>query len=96
MHVAAKSSDLIITIENNGLPFTQQSKEQLKHRLHEAKNMQHSDSGKGYGLANVHRRLGLIFGDGYGIELDDSCVNGARFIIRLNMKERKDVRSDGG
>lgn len=96
LHVAAKSSDLIITIENNGLPFTQQSKEQLKHRLHEAKNMQHSDSGKGYGLANVHRRLGLIFGDGYGIELDDSCVNGARFIIRLNMKERKDVRSDGG
>lgn len=87
--VHAEEGDVIIAIENNGLPLTQEVKQRIHRSLSEAEQESTPKArfGKGYGLANVHCRLRLIYGNHYGIDLDDSYTNGARFLLRLKRKE---------
>lgn len=81
--------DVLISIENTGLPLTTESKKRIRMSFSEMEKniVPDSKSGKGYGLANVHRRLRLLYGDQYGISLDETYTNGARFVLRMKREE---------
>lgn len=85
--------DLHIVISNNGIPLEGQAREKLRQSLREAEKSEapRSKSGKGYGLANVHRRLQLLYGDNYGIALDETFLQGTRFRIVLKREVTQDV-----
>lgn len=88
IEVQLEGEDIIIAVENNGLPLTEASRNRIHRSLFEAEQgASASLSGKGYGLANVHRRLRLLYGDHYGIGLDETYTDGARFLLRLKRKE---------
>lgn len=88
--------DLHITISNNGVPLNPEDREKLHQSLQEAEisDMPKTKTGKGYGLPNVHRRLRLLYGDNYGIILDDSFLEGARFRIVLKREVTQNVSCD--
>lgn len=90
LQVYLQQQDIIITVENNGLPLTLEEQKKLEGRLFKAvqpqENLQGS-RGKGYGLANVHRRLQLIYGENYGVFIDKEYISGARFIIKLKGRD---------
>ena len=88
--------DLHITISNNGVPLSPQDREKLHRSLQEAEksDMSKTKISKGYGLPNVHRRLRLLYGDNYGITLDESFLEGARFRIVLKREVTQNVSCD--
>ena len=88
-----ENRDLHITISNNGIPLDSDARQKLYQSLQEAEKpvITKSKSGKGYGLGNVHRRLRLLYGDNYGITLDETFHEGARFRIVLKREVTKDV-----
>lgn len=93
IHAYTVEKDLHITIENNGLPMTQEAREKLYRSFLETEQptAPKSKTGKGYGLANVHRRLQLLYGTNYGIHLDEAFVHGAKFEIRLKREGKHNV-----
>ena len=78
---------LEIVIQNNGTPMEPQERRRVVERLRETESLPVGEpwqpAGHGYGLANVHRRLRLLYGEKGGVFLDESYVNGVRFIVRL-------------
>ena len=88
IEIQLEGEDVVVAIENNGLPLTEQSRQKIHQSLLDAENGRAptTRSGKGYGLANVHRRLRLLYGDHYGITLDETYTDGARFLLRIKRK----------
>ena len=88
IEIQLEGEDIVVAIENNGLPLTEHSRQKIYQSLFEAENGRAptTRSGKGYGLANVHRRLRLLYGTNYGITLDETYTDGARFLLRIKRK----------
>jgi len=49
------------------------------------KNPKFNKPRKGYALYNVHSRIKLLYGDGYGLSIDKSVKVGASFYVKLPM-----------
>ncbi len=87
-----EGEELVISIQNSGRPMTAQERALVNHKLSEAETIPSNEpwkpTGKGYGLSNVHRRLRLLFGENYGVFLDERYTQGARFILRLKPRKK--------
>ena len=81
--------DLYISMENNGIPMSAEEIATLNEKLQEVENTDHENSRKGYGLPNVHKRLRLIYGNRYGLTIDEGYKNGVRFNIRLSLEDKE-------
>lgn len=84
------TNDLVIVIQNNGNPMEPEEKQRVIQKLLAVENVPLGEpwkpTGHGYGLVNVHRRLRLLYGEDCGVFLDESYVDGVRFILRLHPK----------
>ncbi|NHM31396.1 sensor histidine kinase [Neobacillus terrae] len=79
---AVQESDqvYVISIQDNGIGISQEKLEEIN------KNLLRKDvieGGPGIGIVNVHRRIGHLFGEEYGITLQSSEGKGAIVSIRL-------------
>lgn len=81
--------DLYILMENNGIPMRPEEIAALNQKLLEAENNQYEEVQKGYGLPNVHKRLRLLYGDRYGLTIDETFKTGVRFIIRIGLEVKE-------
>ncbi|MDQ6417846.1 histidine kinase [Paenibacillus sp. LHD-117] len=77
-----KDSEALITIEDNGSSLTDFDIEELKNKLNDTAN-----SYEMTGIINIHRRLVLTFGEGSGLFLSRSELNGLKVIIRIKQEE---------
>jgi two-component system, sensor histidine kinase YesM len=88
-----------IMIEDNGRGMTAQTKAELEERLSRpafwgdrpvedtAGNHSHGNShGHGIGLVNVHRRLQMMFGDRYRLQIESAPGEGTRLLIRVGVE----------
>ncbi|MBD2867049.1 sensor histidine kinase [Paenibacillus arenilitoris] len=73
-----------ITIEDNGDGIADSDIEALKERLNQTAN-----SYEMTGIINIHRRLALTFGEGSGLVLSRSGLNGLKVVIRIRLEEEK-------
>ena len=58
-----------------------------------AQDGSHMDAGSHYGLANIDQRIKLLYGDGYGLQLESRVGEGTTVSIRLP-KKRIDEMDD--
>lgn len=74
--------EAFITIEDNGDAIEDSEIQVLQERLDDSAN-----SFENTGILNIHRRLVLTFGEGSGIFLSRSELNGLRVVIRIKLEE---------
>ena len=67
-----RAEDLIFGIYDDGVGF------EVKDQFLEA----------GYGIRNVRERIGLIYGDAYGVEISSETGKGTTVIIQIPYKEK--------
>jgi two-component system sensor histidine kinase YesM len=76
-----------ITVEDNGLGMTGERLEEVRARLQESR-IDERDGAERIGLMNVHRRIRMAFGCGYGLAVDSASGRGTTITIRLPKEER--------
>ncbi|MCM3632080.1 cache domain-containing sensor histidine kinase [Paenibacillus camelliae] len=78
LRAAIHRNTLTIIVEDDGIGIDQESLEQLRKRLKTSKEL---GGQSGNGLLNVHRRILLHYGEGYGITLESMPYQG----LKVNM-----------
>ncbi|WP_405111138.1 sensor histidine kinase [Paenibacillus sp. FSL K6-1217] len=79
----AGSAELTISVRDNGAGMSGEAAEKLRSRLGGA-----GDSG-GIGIINVHQRVRRLYGEPYGVSFESSPGQGAVFVIRIPVRDRK-------
>lgn len=75
---AVEDSELCIWVQDNGIGMTPEQLQRLYQQINEDKL--HSEH---LGLSNVHRRLKLLFGERYGLEITSEVEKGTKVQMRL-------------
>lgn len=76
-------SFFVVSVKDNGSGMSESTLLQLRSRL-ETKKLTEVKEGKGgIGVLNVHRRIQLVFGDAYGLEIESELAVGT--VIRMIM-----------
>jgi len=79
---------LLVIVEDNGMGMTEETLASLRNRLKlnrlvegESKTLAYRRSG--IGMMNVHRRIQMVFGDEYGIQIESQWLKGTRVIMTM-------------
>lgn len=73
--VCTEGELLLILVSDNGLGMEEQALNKLEQRLAEySKRSKHDvqEDGEGIGLSNIHQRIQLLYGEGYGVKIAGS------------------------
>lgn len=85
--VSMEEDDLIIAVEDNGRGMDAEQLELVRASLAERRKLGGPDffgsAVKGVALCNVHQRLQLLYGHGYGVEIKSVPGVGTAFYIRV-------------
>ncbi len=80
-----EGEDALILVEDSGNTLTDSTIQAMTMSLSGADHLQETT-----GLINIHRRLRLRFGDGYGLTFGRSDLGGLKVTMRIPMSERSD------
>lgn len=86
---------LVYDVEDNGIGIPKAELESIRAGLKEQNVMEYDEqnaklrrnSGRGIGLQNVHQRIGLYYGNQYGLEIYSEEGEGTEVIIRIPTDE---------
>lgn len=78
-----KEEKLSIVVEDNGKQLTDEKLLDLQEQFIQAHNSESS------GLNNIHRRVQLIYGEEYGLQVERSGLGGLKVILQINPKMRE-------
>ncbi|MFC4597498.1 sensor histidine kinase [Cohnella hongkongensis] len=84
--------DIVLFVEDNGVGIPGHRLEEIRRQLDAPRELEHDDEAEqdgrniGFGLANVHQRLKLYFGERYGLTLDSAENEGTRVSVRIPKK----------
>lgn len=89
----AEGGDILLKVEDNGAGMTPGQLEELRAGIYK-------DGHTGLGLVNVHRRLRLYCGEGYGLSFESRLGEGTRVLVRIPKQNRLlpkkiQLRADG-
>ena len=76
-----EEGDLLLRISDNGEGLEETKLVQLRESLHESLN--ESRETNHIGISNVHQRIQLLYGPGYGLEIDSIKERGFCVTMRL-------------
>lgn len=85
LEAIVEEGHLIVRLTDNGFGMTPERLDQIKQRL-KTGTTKELKADMGIGVCNVHRRIQLIFGDEYGLELQSEVKEGT--IITMKMPRR--------
>ncbi len=86
---AEKDNDfLVLTVEDNGIGIDSGLLEGLEQKIYGEEGHNEfletfENTKKGYALRNVHQRIKILYGDNYGLSIDNSLPKGSRFLLKL-------------
>ncbi|GGG60877.1 cache domain-containing sensor histidine kinase [Paenibacillus radicis (ex Gao et al. 2016)] len=72
----------VVSVIDNGSGMSESALLQLRNRL-ETKRLTEAEGKGGIGVLNIHRRIQLVFGDNYGLEIESKLGEGT--VMRMNM-----------
>lgn len=77
IYISREEKDIVMTVYDNGIGFD-------RNRIHFMEYDEHKDSRKHFvGLKNTHKRLQLLYGENYGVSVEEEMMNGAQVSIKL-------------
>ena len=77
-----KNNDNIkIVIEDNGIGIDKNKINEINKKIKEK-----DFTGKSIGIANTHERIMLLYGEDYGVKVDEEFENGTRIILNIPMR----------
>lgn len=86
-----------ISIEDNGCGMSEEKLRLLRQKLKTNKLANDEDVGKGgkggIGLLNVHRRIQMVFGEQYGLQVESEADVGTKMIMMMPIPLLKDTTS---
>lgn len=86
-----QDKDLFMSVSDNGLGMT---REQVKRLFGDTDHVP-SGRGSGIGVMNVHQRIRLYFGNGYGLEIQSEPDEGTTVTARLPAIPYGEVKKEG-
>lgn len=86
-----QDTDLFMSVSDNGLGMT---REQVKRLFGDTDHVP-SGRGSGIGVMNVHQRIRLYFGNGYGLEIQSEPDEGTTVTARLPAIPYGEVKKEG-
>ncbi|MCJ8012086.1 histidine kinase [Paenibacillus sp. KQZ6P-2] len=88
-----------VSVEDNGCGMTPERLSELRAKLSENRLADSDEEGKlksGIGVANVHRRIQLVFGEEYGLTVESSLEQGTRMFMRMPRSAPKTLEKEPG
>lgn len=73
--------NVLILVEDNGQGMSQ---ERVQTLLDKSRDIEEERKGHGVGLLNVHERIGLIYGKGYGLDIESEREVGTKILLTLS------------
>lgn len=80
-----EGEDIIITVSDNGAGMDQEKIDEINNSL------SRHDESFGYGIRNVHKRIEILYGDGYGLFYKGNDTGGITVEIRLKHNKDKEI-----
>ena len=80
----AEGSSLVILVEDNGVGMT---KEKIEELYQEDEGRE--DKSKSIGILNIHRRMKLLYGEAYGVEIESEPDKGTRIYLRIPRRRQE-------
>ncbi len=81
---AKEENDLFyVIVEDNGAGIASSRLQEIRDFLNATDNDQIMDGASGIGLKNIHRRIQLLFGDSYGLQIESELDKGTRITINV-------------
>ncbi|WP_165444912.1 cache domain-containing sensor histidine kinase [Gracilibacillus phocaeensis] len=83
--IAATMKDelFLVSVEDNGQGMSLARLHEMRRFLQTVDKESQMDGAAGIGLKNIHRRIQLLFGDKYGLQLESELGKGTRVIIKV-------------
>jgi two-component system sensor histidine kinase YesM len=89
-----ESGDIVLSVSDSGIGMGSEQVEALRRSLDAHGS---SEEGRtGYGLKNVHERLTLFFGSGYGLSFQSEKTRGTTVSVRIPRMNEKDDHGETG
>ena len=90
---ACRSEDsLFITVQDNGLGMDEETLRQVRDKLEKISDVSslYEMGSDGIGLVNVHGRIRMRYGEGYGLSIDSQAGKGTRVVLRMPGRRPQD------
>ena len=81
IHIFKYDNNIKIVIEDNGIGIDKNRIIEINKRIREK-----DFSGKSIGIANTHERIMLLYGEDYGVRVDEEFESGTRIILDIPMR----------
>ncbi|NOV04759.1 sensor histidine kinase [Paenibacillus planticolens] len=80
-----ENGDICFQVADTGKGIGQDELERMKAKLHMAysERVKNSLEGKSIGLSNINNRIKLLFGEGYGVEIESQLGIGTTVIVKI-------------
>lgn len=79
--ISKNNDNIKIVIEDNGIGIDKNKINEINQKIKEK-----DFSGKSIGIANTHERIMLLYGEEYGVKVDEEFENGTRIVLNIPMR----------
>jgi two-component system, sensor histidine kinase YesM len=81
INIFKNNNNIKIVIEDNGVGMDKDKINEINQKIKEK-----DFTGKSIGIANTHERILLLYGEEYGLKIDEEFENGTRIILNIPMR----------
>lgn len=81
INIFKNNDNIKIVIEDNGVGIDKDKINEINQKIKEK-----DFTGKSIGIANTHERILLLYGEEYGLKIDEEFKNGTRIILNIPMR----------
>lgn len=81
INIFKNNDNIKIVIEDNGVGIDKDKINEINQKIKEK-----DFTGKSIGIANTHERIMLLYGEEYGLKIDEEFENGTRIILNIPMR----------
>ena len=79
--ISKNNDNIKIVIEDNGIGIDKNKINEINQKIKEK-----DFSGKSIGIASTHERIMFLYGEEYGVKVDEEFENGTRIILNIPMR----------